>query len=75
MPIEERVSIVLAEETEREKNSDFRNLRDFYEGLKREGWVVKQEYSLPPVDTVGRSLYLGLSRQGTEGQTKLEPSV
>lgn len=57
MTIEEKVKEVLAEEKEREKNPNFQNLRDFYETMKKEGLVVKQEYTLPPVDTIGRSLH------------------
>ena len=57
MTIEERMKEALAEENEREKNPNFQNLRDFYEEMKREGVAIKHPYSLPPVDTVGRSLY------------------
>jgi hypothetical protein len=57
MTIEDRVREVLAEEKEREKTHDFQNLREFYEAMKKEGLVLKQEYTLPPVDTIGRSLY------------------
>ena len=42
--------------TDREKNADFQNLRDFYDQMKKEGLVIKQEYTLPLVDTIGRSL-------------------
>ena len=57
MTIEEKVREVLAEEKEREKNLNFQSLRDFYETMKKEGLLIKQEYKLPPVDTIGRSLY------------------
>lgn len=57
MTIEDRMKEALAEENEREKNPNFQNLRDFYEEMKREGVAIKHPYSLPPVDTVGRSLY------------------
>jgi len=57
MTIEEKVKQVLAEEKEREKGPNFQNLRDFYEKMKKEGLVIKQEYKLPPVDTIGRSLH------------------
>ena len=36
---------------------EFRRLRDFYEEMKRQGLVKKQEYSLPPLDTTGQGLY------------------
>jgi hypothetical protein len=57
MTTEEKVKEVLAEGREREKDAAFKNLRDFYEAKKREGAVVKQEYKLPPVDTIGRCLH------------------
>ena len=38
-------------------NPDFRRLRDFYEEKKREGVVKRQEYNLPPLDTIGRIFY------------------
>lgn len=57
MSIEERIKEVLVGEKEREKSTNFKTLREFYETMKREGLVIKQEYTLPPVDTVGRSLY------------------
>lgn len=57
MTIEEKVKEVLAEGKEREKNLNFQSLRDFYEAMKKAGLVVKQEYNLPPVDTIGRSLH------------------
>lgn len=36
---------------------DYQRLRDFYEEMKRQGLVKKQEYSLPPLDTTGQGLY------------------
>ena len=46
-------------EKEQDFSSDpeFRRLRDFYEEMKRQGLVKKQEYSLPPLDTTGQGLY------------------
>ena len=38
-------------------DAEFRRLRDFYEEMKRQGFVKKQEYSLPPLDTTGQGLY------------------
>lgn len=35
-------------------NPDFNRLRDFYEEKKKEGLISKSEYTLPPIDTVGR---------------------
>ncbi len=36
---------------------NFVSLRDFYEDMKSRGLATKQEYSLPPLDTVGQQLY------------------
>lgn len=57
MNIEEKVRKAISEESNREQSSDYRTLRDFYEAKKREGVALKPEYSLPQLDTVGRSLH------------------
>lgn len=36
---------------------EFRDLQRFYDEMKRLGLVVKQEYGLPPIDTVGRTAH------------------
>jgi len=36
---------------------EFDRLNDFYKKMKESGIAKKQEYSLPPIDTVGRDLY------------------
>ncbi len=59
MSIEEKVRQALARQ-ERQHSSDLQHLRDFYEEKKREGIAVTQEYTLPPMDTVGRSLYVDI---------------
>lgn len=69
MTIEDKVKEVLAEEKEREKNLNFQSLRDFYETMKREGLVIKQEYTLPPVDTIGRSLYQTSEKSANKEET------
>jgi len=43
---------------------DFQRLRDFYEEKKKEGLVRKQEYNIPPIDTVGRVLCARLQEKG-----------
>lgn len=58
MSMAEKVREVLAEEVDRQHDPEFRKLRDFYDAKKQEGAVTKQEYSLPPVDTIGRTLFL-----------------
>lgn len=65
MDIEEKIREALAEESKREQSSDYRTLRDFYETKKREGVALKPEYSLPQLDTVGRSLHFA-SRSSNE---------
>lgn len=58
MSIEESVKKVLKDDgKEREKSENFRNLRDFYQQMKDEGLVIQQDYTLPPIDTIGRSFY------------------
>lgn len=73
MAIEDRVREVLAEEKEREKTPSFQNLREFYEAMKKEGLVIKQEYTLPPVDTIGRSLYEAVPKATGEQRSKNNP--
>jgi hypothetical protein len=36
---------------------EFIQLREFYEEMKRQGVVKKQEYAVPPLDTAGQKLY------------------
>jgi len=36
---------------------EFAKLRDFYVEMQRLGIATKQEYNLPPLDTVGRRLH------------------
>ncbi len=38
-------------------DSDPRKLNDFLKDLKNSGLLVKKEYDLPPLDTVGKQLY------------------
>ena len=57
MTIKERVEETLKQYREITKSSDFNNLRDFYEEMKKEGVAVTKEYDLPPLDTIGRRLY------------------
>jgi len=54
MTIQEKMKQVLAQPA-RPASPDFERLRDFYEEKKREGLIRKQEYTLPPMDTVGRT--------------------
>ena len=54
MTIEDKMNQVLADQV-RSTTPDFERLREFYEEKKREGLIRKQEYTLPPMDTVGRT--------------------
>lgn len=56
MTIEEKMRKTLVEREE-PTNPDFARLREFYEEKKKEGLIRKQEYSLPPMDTVGRASF------------------
>jgi hypothetical protein len=56
MAIEETMRKILADHDE-PANPDFERLRQFYEEKKKEGLVRKQEYTLPPMDTVGRTSF------------------
>jgi len=56
MAIKERIEMAL------DKNRGFidtdpRNLGAFVEDLKNSGMIIKKEYDLPPLDTVGRQIY------------------
>jgi hypothetical protein len=57
MEIEKEIKRVLGEDANRQADPAFQNLREFYEKMKKDGIAIKQEYTLPPLDTVGRSLY------------------
>jgi hypothetical protein len=56
MTIEEIMKEVL-EKYSGPNNPDFKRLADFYEEKKKEGLIRKQEYNIPPIDTVGRIFY------------------
>jgi hypothetical protein len=54
MTIEEKMKQVLSDDA-RPSTPEFDRLRDFYEEKKKEGLIRKQEYTLPPMDTIGRT--------------------
>jgi hypothetical protein len=59
MAIEERIKKALEDEEKKKGDSEsFKNLRDFYNQMKDGGFVVQQDYSLPPIDTVGRTRFV-----------------
>ncbi|MGB6877318.1 MAG: hypothetical protein WBD87_14930 [Candidatus Acidiferrales bacterium] len=57
MAIEDNVNKVLAGTKDREKDADFRSLKDFYEQAKKDGIAIKQDYTLPQFDGIGRRFY------------------
>jgi len=58
MELTDRIEKALAEEEKkRRKDPNFQTLRDFYEAMKKDGIAIKQSYTLPPFDTVGRRRY------------------
>ncbi len=63
MTLREQVEQTLSEEREITKRPDFQKLNDFYEEMKKEGVALKKEYDLPPMDTIGRSLYREVSNK------------
>lgn len=63
MTIQERVQIILAEEL---KHPDFKKLSEFYEQMKQAGFVLKKQYDLPPLDTVGREFYKELVSKSSQ---------
>jgi len=44
-------------EREREGDESFKRLRDFYQDMLRKGLLVKKEYDLPPIDTIGKTAF------------------
>lgn len=65
MAVEDNVKKVLADAEEREKQADFRSLKDFYEQAKKNGIAMKPEYTLPQFDGIGRRFY---AKQKTPSQ-------
>ncbi len=56
MAIKERIEKTL-NENKKLIIEDPQKLSDFIEELKKEGVLIKKQYDLPPLDTVGRYLY------------------
>jgi len=44
-------------------DQDFARLRDFYLEMDRKGFLIKKEYNLPPLDTIGRTAYQASKEQ------------
>lgn len=55
MTIEQRIREILSEWELREARPEgLRRLQEFYSSMKEKGLIRKNEYSIPPLDTVGR---------------------
>ena len=57
MSITKKVKTVLEAEKVKMQESKTSKLTEYYEQVKKLGIVKKQEYNIPPIDTVGRRLY------------------
>lgn len=57
MSITKKVKAVLEAEKGKMQESKTSKLTEYYEQVKKLGIVKKQEYNIPPIDTVGRRLY------------------
>ena len=72
-------SLLAAKDREFSSDPGFVKLRDFYAEMKRLGIAQKQEYSLPPLDTVGRRLSIPQSNapqsRSRSGASSIKPSV
>lgn len=58
MTLVEEVTKEIEEKKEALKdNKEYVRLRDFYNEMQELGVAKKNEYNLPPLDTIGRKLY------------------
>lgn len=57
MDISKKVSKAVKEQKDKFETSGFKLQKDFYEEMKKLGVTKKNEYNIPPIDTVGRRLY------------------
>ena len=65
MQISKRVQKAM-KETKRDfaKDPGFVKLSEFYQKMQNAGIAKKQEYSLPPLDTIGRRLNQAIVKKG-----------
>ena len=49
------------------KDQEFRKLADFYEEMRKEGFVLKKHYELPPLDTIGHEFYKEALSKSSQG--------
>ena len=50
-------------EAEKASDREFIRLRDFYLMMQRRGLVLKKEYDIPPIDTIGKTAFENSSNQ------------
>lgn len=55
--VEKLIETLEKEQQKSEGNADIIKLQDFLKEMKRLGLVKMQDYSIPPVDTLGRRFY------------------
>lgn len=55
--VDEVAEVIAGDAVARGASDEFVRLSAFYDRMKRLGLVRKQEYDLPLIDTVGRTLY------------------
>ncbi len=67
MTIEQRVATTIEAWTPREpKSESLVHLETFYAQMKEKGLIRRNEYTLPPLDTVGREAYAGTQLRITQ---------
>lgn len=57
MSVTERVQQVVVDSSELVQNKDFIKLHAFYEEMEQAGIVRKPQYTLPPLDTIGKRFH------------------
>jgi hypothetical protein len=57
MSITKRIKKAIENDKGKNQESSTVYLNEYYEKVKKLGIVKKQEYNIPPIDTVGRRLY------------------
>lgn len=69
MKTSDKLQDVLKQEGQKLKSSPkFAEIQEFYIDMEQKGLVVRQEYRLPPLDTIGRNIYHQTNL--TQGATK-----
>ena len=66
MTTTEQVQQVLEEKRQRlAASASFHKLQEFYRQKSEQGAVLKQEYTLPELDTIGREIYRSFAPRKT----------